>query len=56
MVFLIGSCAVGYSQIIDLNRKNPYKKVFVETDNFGASYLDTLEIAYPQWFPWFLRS
>ena len=29
-------------QIVDFNRKNPYKKVFVDTDNFGASYLDIL--------------
>ncbi|WP_249356293.1 histidine kinase dimerization/phosphoacceptor domain -containing protein [Maribacter sp. ACAM166] len=27
---------------------HPYKKVFVETDNFGASYLDTLEHCYNQ--------
>ncbi|MCG2459276.1 histidine kinase [Flavobacteriaceae bacterium F89] len=47
MVSSIGSCAIGYSQIIDLNRNKPYTKVFVETDNFGASYLDTLEMAYP---------
>ncbi len=32
-----------FGQIIDLKNKNPYKKVFVETDNFGASYLDILE-------------
>ncbi|NOQ91570.1 MAG: histidine kinase [Flavobacteriaceae bacterium] len=32
-----------FSQIIDLDRDMPYKKVFVETDNFGASYLNTLE-------------
>lgn len=34
------------AQIIDFRRENPYKKVFVDTDNFGASYLDTLENAY----------
>ena len=34
------------SQIIDFSRENPYKKVFIETDNFGVSYLDTLELAY----------
>ncbi len=32
-----------FSQIIDLNSDHPYKKVFVETDNFGASYLNILE-------------
>ncbi|MGB5437541.1 MAG: histidine kinase dimerization/phosphoacceptor domain -containing protein [Maribacter sp.] len=38
---------IGISQIVDLDREKPYKKVFVETDNFGASYLDILEEAYP---------
>lgn len=46
MISLIGRYEIGCSQIIDLNSKNPYNKVFVETDNFGASYLDTLEVAY----------
>lgn len=32
-----------FSQIIDLNSDKPYNKVFVETDNFGASYLNILE-------------
>ncbi len=44
ILFLIVS-AVSFGQIIDLNRKAPYKKVFVETDNFGTAYLDTLEQA-----------
>jgi two-component system, sensor histidine kinase PdtaS len=35
-----------YGQIIDLKSEHPYKKVFVETDNFGASYLDILEENY----------
>ncbi|MCB0472629.1 MAG: tetratricopeptide repeat protein, partial [Flavobacteriaceae bacterium] len=35
----------GTGQIIDLNSKQPYKKVFVETDNFGTSYLSILEDA-----------
>ncbi len=35
-----------YAQIIDLKSEHPYKKVFVETDNFGASYLDILEENY----------
>ena len=34
------------SQIIDFDREIPYKKVFVQTDNFGASYLDILEREY----------
>lgn len=32
-----------YGQLIDSNRLNPYTKVFVETDNFGDSYLEHLE-------------
>lgn len=36
----------GYGQIVVLASEHPYKKVFVETDNFGASYLDTLEQNY----------
>ena len=36
----------GYGQIIDLNNENPYRKVFIETDNFGVSYLDILETNY----------
>ncbi len=35
----------GFGQIIDWNREQPYKKVFVDTDNFGTSYLKTLEEA-----------
>ena len=36
-----------FGQIIDFNEENPYKKVFVDTDNFGASYLQILEDALP---------
>ena len=38
---------IGISQIVDLDREKPYKKVFVDTDNFGASYLEILEETYP---------
>ena len=34
-----------YGQIIDLSKENPYTKVFVETDDFGTSYLQVLEDA-----------
>ena len=34
------------AQIIDFSKENPYQKVFVDTDNFGASYLDTLQNSY----------
>lgn len=42
------NCGIAISQIIDLASEKPYKKVFIETDNFGASYLDILEDAYPK--------
>lgn len=34
------------SQIVDFSGEISYRRVFVDTDNFGPSYLDTLEIAY----------
>ena len=45
--FSLLNCSPVFSQIIDFNSENPYKKVFVATDNFGASYLGILEDAYP---------
>lgn len=36
-----------HSQIIDFLGENSYNRVFVDTDNFGISYLDILERAYP---------
>ena len=47
-IITIFSTLFSYAQIIDLNRENPYKKVFVDTDNFGASYLDILEVVLPK--------
>tara|TARA_R110000765_G_scaffold399734_1_gene494503 strand:- start:5135 stop:7096 length:1962 start_codon:yes stop_codon:yes gene_type:complete len=35
-----------FAQIVDLNSDHPYKRVFVDSDNFGASYLDSLEQGY----------
>ena len=46
LVILCGNYSILSSQIIDFNSENPYKKVFIDTDNFGPSYLDTLQIAY----------
>jgi two-component sensor histidine kinase len=43
--FLINSFS--FAQIIDLTREHPYKKVFVETDNFGTAYLDILKQSLP---------
>ncbi|NNJ88758.1 MAG: tetratricopeptide repeat protein [Eudoraea sp.] len=36
----------GTTQIIDFDEENSYKRVFIDTDNFGPSYLDTLQNAY----------
>ncbi|HZJ19376.1 MAG TPA: tetratricopeptide repeat protein, partial [Pricia sp.] len=45
------NCYLSVAQFIDSDSETPYKKVFVETDNFGASYLDQLEEAYPTTTP-----
>ncbi len=37
-----------FSQIITNESENSYRRVFVDTDNFGLSYLDTLENAYKE--------
>lgn len=42
------SCSTSFGQIFDKHREKPYNRVFVDTDNFGASYLTTLEEALPQ--------
>lgn len=47
-VFFILKCDFTFAQFIDFTSENPYKKVFVETDNFGSSYLNLLEDAYPK--------
>ncbi|OWW24130.1 histidine kinase [Zobellia sp. OII3] len=43
----IWSCSMLFAQIVNDGRDISYRKVFVDTDNFGASYLDVLERAYP---------
>ena len=45
-VILLGNYSILSSQIFDYSRENPYNKVFIHTDNFGASYLDSLELGY----------
>jgi len=47
-VFSILNCGFSFAQFVDFSSENPYKKVFVDTDNFGPSYLDILEDAYPK--------
>ncbi len=36
-----------HSQIVDFKSENSYKRVFIDTDNFGISYLSILEDSYP---------
>ena len=38
----------GQNKLVDESREVPYQRVFVDTDNFGASYLDTLKHYYPR--------
>ncbi|MCJ7468445.1 MAG: tetratricopeptide repeat protein [Maribacter sp.] len=44
--FSILNWGQSFAQLIDFDSENPYKKVFVATDNFGASYLQILEEGY----------
>ncbi len=53
--FSLVNCQTALAQFIDLNSENPYKKVFVDTDNFGTSYLNQLEEAYTRAIPDSLR-
>ena len=45
VVLILLNTLISYGQLIDLTKENPYTKVFVETDNFGTSYLQILEDA-----------
>ncbi len=46
-LFIILNCGIAVAQFVDFESVPPYKKVFVITDNFGASYLEVLEKNYP---------
>lgn len=45
-VLLLFVCFQSFGQFIDLSRDDPYHRVFIQTDNFGPSYLDILEENY----------
>jgi len=45
-IFSTLNCSIFIAQIIDASHENSYKKVFVNTYDFDASYLDTLETSY----------
>jgi len=38
---------LGLAQIVDFKSEKSYKRVFIDTDNFGVSYLEILEKSYP---------
>ena len=40
----LGAHSSVHGQILDPGKSKPYNKVFLEIDNFGASYLDSLEL------------
>ncbi|MFT4833138.1 MAG: two-component sensor histidine kinase [Psychroserpens sp.] len=42
-VLAIGNNSISHGQIFDFNKEPPYQQIFVETDNFGTSYLHVLE-------------
>ncbi|GHB85724.1 sensor histidine kinase [Persicitalea jodogahamensis] len=44
-LFFVLSTLDGLGQLVDFNRSIPYQRVFVDTDEFGADYLQTLEAA-----------
>ncbi len=47
LIFCLFSFELVFAQdLIDPARENPYTKIFVETDNFDASYLKELELNY----------
>ncbi len=45
LLFAFSFLHKAYGQIIDLSEEHPYKKIFLETDNFGDNYLEVLEEA-----------
>ncbi len=48
VLFTLCSVTNVCGQIVQLEPKEVYTKVFVDTDNFGASYLQVLEETYPK--------
>ena len=47
-MILFNTSLIFSQEFIDPNGLKPYQKVFVETDDFDASYLDQLEQGYPK--------
>ena len=43
----LGYNSISHGQILDFTKEPPYQQIFVETDNFGPSYLSVLEEGLP---------
>ncbi len=48
ILIFFGLEVISSQELIDPDRVNPYNRIFVDTDNFGFSYLEELEIGYPK--------
>ncbi|MEL4456232.1 tetratricopeptide repeat-containing sensor histidine kinase [Lutimonas vermicola] len=48
ILIFLGLGVMSAQQLIDPDRSNPYNRIFVDTDNFGSSYLEELEAGYPK--------
>ena len=46
ILIFLGLEAISSQELIDPDRPNPYDRIFVDTDNFGFSYLEELETGY----------
>lgn len=46
-VLSFGYNSISHGQILDFQKEHPYQQIFVETDNFGSSYLSLLEEGLP---------
>ncbi|MGY8914011.1 MAG: sensor histidine kinase [Flavobacteriales bacterium] len=42
-VLLFGYNSITHGQVLDFKKESPYQQIFVETDNFGSTYLSVLE-------------
>lgn len=47
-ILLLLQNTICHAQFFNPEKENPYQQVFVETDNFGVSYLEILEEGYPK--------
>lgn len=51
LLLILALCSIEFvsaQNLIDPERSRPYSRVFIETDNFDATYLEELEMNYPK--------